>query len=259
MKDEFLTFKIKRFNKNRAPSQWIEIFQLKKKKGMNLLEALLQIRDEQDESLGFRYSCRGAVCGSCGMKVNGKPLLACRTILEKLGGDSFFIEPLPNFPLIYDLIIDMTPFYKHYCSIEPYFDNPETPQLLSEYLMDEVKRKEIDPYIQCIHCGLCYSTCPAFGRNREFLGPAILAKACRFYMDPRNRKFRNVLYKVDDIRGVWGCNTVYQCERVCPKGVLPTHGILKLRKGILNDKLNRIKSFLKKFSTKSLWRTNRNV
>jgi succinate dehydrogenase / fumarate reductase iron-sulfur subunit len=259
MKDKFLTFRIKRFNKNKTPSDWIETFQLEKKKGMNLLEALLKIRDEQDGSLGFRYSCRGAVCGSCGMKINGKPILACRTILEKLGEDSFFIEPLPNFPLVYDLIVDMSVFFKHYCYIEPYFDNPKDTQPISEYLMDEGKRKEIDPYIQCIHCGICYSRCPAFGRNKEFLGPAILAKAYRFYADPRNERFKKVLYKIDDLHGVWGCNTVYNCERVCPKGILSTHGILKLRKGILNDKLNRVKGFLKKFSTKSLWRTNQNV
>jgi len=255
MKDKLLTFRIKRYNKNKTPSEWIETYRIEKKKGMNLLEALLQIRDEQDGSLGFRYSCRGAVCGSCGMEVNGKPLLACRTILEKLGEDSFFIEPLHNFPLVYDLIVDMSVFFKHYCYIEPYFDNPEGTQPVSEFLMDEEKRKEIDPYIQCIHCGLCYSTCPAFGRNREFLGPAILAKAYRFYADPRNERFRKVLYKVNGLHGVWGCDTVYKCERVCPKGVLPTHGILKLRKGILNNKFIPIKAFFKKCSDKFLRRS----
>ena len=133
---------------------------------MNLLEALFKIKDEEDGSLGFRYSCRGAVCGSCGMNLNGQPVLACRTMLEKLRDDVIFLEPLSNFPVIYDLIVDMTIFFQHFKAINPYFSNNKYLPL-SEYTMEEERRKLLDPYIQCIHCGICYETCPAFGRNKN--------------------------------------------------------------------------------------------
>ncbi len=258
MSKNILTLRISRFNKKRDPSNWVEAFLIEKKEGMNLLEALFKIRDEQDGSLGFRYSCRGAVCGSCGMNLNGKPVLACRTILEKLKEDVLFIEPLSNFPVIYDLIVDMTIFFQHHRSINPYFFNDKHPPF-SEYIMEEEKRKLLDPYIQCIHCGICYTTCPAFGRNKNFLGPAILSKAYRFYADTRNERFREMLSKVDSLSGVWGCNTVFKCENVCPKDVPSTHAILNLRRGILGARLILVKNCLKRFLNKIFFGAKRYV
>src|SRR4030043_2397423 len=120
MKSSLLTLRIKRFNKEKDPSQWIETFQVETRKGMNLLEALLRIQDEQDGTLAFRYSCRGAVCGSCAMRVNGKDVLACRTHVESLLEKPSLIEPLPLFPVIRDLIVDLSTFFNAYQKIEPY-------------------------------------------------------------------------------------------------------------------------------------------
>jgi succinate dehydrogenase / fumarate reductase iron-sulfur subunit len=235
-----LSLTIKRFHKEKAPPRWVENFQVEPRKGMSLLEALLRIQDDQDGSLSFRYSCRGAVCGSCAMRVNGKLVLACRTHVEDLLGKPTLIEPLPFFPVLRDLIVDMSTFFDHYRQIEPYLHGKPA-SADSEYRMGEDERKEIDPYVQCILCGICFGVCPAFQRSPRFLGPAMLAKAYRFLADSRESRSGEILNIVDGHDGVWGCNTVFQCVKVCPKEVPPTDAIVKIRRRILRD---RISSFI---------------
>ena len=212
------------------------------RKGMNLLEALLRLQDEQDGTLSFRYSCRGAVCGSCAMKVNGNVVLACRTHVEDFLGKPALIEPLPYFPVLRDLIVDMSAFFAHYREIEPFLHGRPVPSH-QEYFMDEEKRKEIDPYINCILCGICFGVCPAFERDPQYTGPAVLAKAYRFLLDPRDKRSQEILEWVDDHAGVWGCNTVFRCVKVCPKEVPPTHAILKMRGKILSHRLRSVFRF----------------
>jgi len=243
MKSNLLTLRIRRFHKEKDPPLWIETFQVEIRKGMNLLEALLYIQDEQDQTLSFRYSCRGAVCGSCAMRVNGKDVLACRTHVEDLLGMPAFIEPLFLFPVIRDLVVNMSTFFDHYRKIEPYLQGKSvSPQM--EYVMEEEKRKEIDPYVNCILCGICFGTCPAFEKDSEFWGPAMLAKAYRFLVDPRDRRDEEILKAINNQQGVWGCKTVFNCVRVCPKQVPPTHAISKMRGRILRDRLTSIVSRL---------------
>jgi succinate dehydrogenase / fumarate reductase iron-sulfur subunit len=234
-----LTLRITRYQKEKDPPQWLETFHVEIRKGMNLLEALLKIQDEQDGTLAFRYSCRGAVCGSCAMQVNGKVILACRIHVEDLLAKPVLIAPLPYFPVIRDLIVDLSAFFEHYRKIDPYLQGkPVSPK--SEYLMDENNRKQIDPYIQCILCGICFGVCPAFNRDDQFLGPAMLAKVYRFSKDPRDRRGEKILEKVNNQTGVWACNTVFQCVKACPKEVPPTYAIVTMRRKILR---NRISSF----------------
>jgi len=241
MKSSLLTLRIRRFHKEKDPQQWLETFQVEIRKGMNLLETLFRIQDEQDGTLSFRYSCRGAVCGSCAMRVNGKDVLACRTHVEELLGKPALIEPLPLFPVIRDLIVDLSTFFDHYRKIEPYLQGkPISSQ--EEYRMEEEKRKEIDLYINCILCGICFGTCPAFEKDGEFLGPAILAKVFRFFADPREIRNEEILEAVNSQQGVWGCKTVFNCVKVCPKQVPPTHGIVKMRGKILRYRLSSLVS-----------------
>jgi succinate dehydrogenase / fumarate reductase iron-sulfur subunit len=243
MEKSTLILKIKRYNPEKNPSVWEEMFEVEARKGMNLLEALLRIQDEQDPTLSFRYSCRGAVCGSCGMRVNGKLVLACRSPVGKLLGKIVLIEPLPFFPVIRDLIVDMSLFFEHYRQIKPYLHEKPV-DLHRESLMMEAERKEIDPYIQCILCGICFGACPAYQRNPKFLGPAMLAKAYRFLADPRDVRSEEILSEVNDQAGVWGCNTVFKCTKVCPKEVPPTRAIVKMRRKILTA---RLVSFFSRF------------
>ena len=245
MKTSALLLEIKRYHPEKDPPCWDQTFEVETEKGMNLLEALLRIQDEQDGTLSFRYSCRGAVCGSCGMKVNGKLVLACRTPVEGLLKETTRIEPLPFFPVIRDLIVDMSIFFEHYKKIEPYLHGKSIPSG-REYRMTENERKEVDPYIQCILCGICFGACPAFGRDSKFLGPAMLAKAYRFFADPRDRREKEILNPLNNHHGVWGCNTVFQCVKVCPKDVPPTHAILNMRRKILQY---RLASFFSRFSS----------
>jgi succinate dehydrogenase / fumarate reductase iron-sulfur subunit len=240
MKSQRLNLQIQRFNPERQPSSWMETFQLEPRGKMNLLEALLRIQDEQDGSLAFRYSCRGAVCGSCAMGVNGKVVLACRTPVEGLLGRPVLIEPLPHFPVIRDLIVDMSSFFARYREIEPFLHSKEVPGP-RETLMDEGRRKEIDPYINCILCGICFGSCPAFKLDLSFLGPAMLAKAFRFFLDPRDGRGDKILESVNSSKvGVWACKTVFNCVTVCPKDVPPTRAIVQMRSNILRSRLRSL-------------------
>jgi len=239
MSSHDLTLRIQRFHAERDPSRWIQTYRLEPKEGMNLLETLLQIQDGQDGTLAFRYSCRGAVCGSCAMRVNGRDVLACRTRVGDLLGKPVFIEPLPLFPVLRDLIVDMSVFFDHYRKLEPYL-HAKPPSSGIEHIMDELKRKEIDPYINCILCGICFGTCPGFEKDSQFFGPAMLAKAYRFLIDPRDRRVGEILDRVDAQNGVWGCKTVFNCVKVCPKQVPPTHAIVRMRGKILGHRLRSL-------------------
>jgi succinate dehydrogenase / fumarate reductase, iron-sulfur subunit len=244
MNSRILTLQIKRFHPEKSPPGWIETFQIEPRQGMSLLEALLRIQDEIDGTLSFRHSCRGAVCGSCAMKVNGELVLACRTHVKNLLGRAALIEPLPYFPVIRDLIVDMSTFFGHYRAIEPYLHGEPVPPS-SEHMMEEQERKEIDPYINCILCGICFGACPAFQLDSHFLGPAMLAKAYRFLIDSRDTRDAEILKTVDDQRGVWGCKTVFNCGKVCPKEVPPTHAIVKMRGKILRHRFSSFVSRLR--------------
>ncbi len=247
-----MRFKIKRFN---GKSSWFDLFEVKPEPHMSVLEALFQIQDEQDCSLAFRYSCRGAVCGSCAMLINKKQRLACRTQVNEIEGervispkaygpiakpeiktgDDILIEPLPNLPVIKDLIVDWEPFFKHYRDIKPWFcGEPD------EVLMSQEDIKKVDKYAACILCCICYGACPVAARDKDFIGPAALAKAWRFYADTRNKNTGEILKMVDLKRGVWACDEVYRCVEACPKQVPPTNAITGFMRKILVHKLKTI-------------------
>lgn len=250
-----MRFKIKRVD---GEISKYDTFEVKVRPHMSVLEALFQIQDEQDGSLAFRYSCRGAVCGSCAILINKKQRLACRTQVDEImgervlsitnlgpvarglvkTGEEILIEPLPGFPVIRDLIVDLDPFLKHYEEIKPWFDAPEG--LDHEMLMSEKDFNKVDRYVTCILCGACYGACPSFGRDTNFIGPAALAKAWRFYVDSRNSNIDVILERVDQENGVWACDEVYRCVEVCPKDVPPTNAITGFMRKIMVHRLKRI-------------------
>ncbi|MDO8725920.1 MAG: succinate dehydrogenase/fumarate reductase iron-sulfur subunit [Candidatus Methanoperedens sp.] len=253
-----MKFKIKRSNGEKS---WFDTFEIKPGPHMSVLEALFQIQDEKDSSLAFRYSCRGAVCGSCAMLINKKQRLACRTqVSEILGervltispygpvakpeikmGEDILIEPLPNLPVIKDLIVDMKPFFKHYEEVVPGFDVMD--QSLMETPMSPMSQndvKKVDKYAACILCGLCYGACPAAARDSDYLGPAALANAWRFYADTRYHSKDEMLNRVNSRNGVWACNEVYRCVEVCPKNVQPTNAITGFMRKIIVYKMKHL-------------------
>ncbi len=201
----------------------------------SLLDALLQIQDDQDPSLAFRYSCRGLVCGSCGIVLNGWPTLACQVRLAELSAGHAVIEPLPGFPIIKDLVVDMELFWEKYAQVQPWL-HAETRESEGTR-MSQQQRDRVDALANCILCALCYSSCPVVGLRRDFAGPAALAKLYRFLVDSRESRSLQSLRNENSEAGVWGCRTATRCIQVCPKNVRPFDGIAGIRRKLLGGML----------------------
>jgi len=205
---------------------------------LSVLEALLKLQDEQDPSLAFRYACRGAVCGSCAMAVNGKLSLACRVLLRNVSGHRVVLEPLPNLDIIKDLVVDMDPFWEKYQRIRPWLHAQIAEA--KESRMSEGQRDKIDQYVNCILCGLCYGACPVLASNDRFTGPAALAKLYRFLVDSRETRGGQTLRQENTHNGMWGCHTITRCIDACPKNVRPTDAITGVRRKMLVHELKRV-------------------
>ena len=191
---------------------------------MSVLQGLQHIKDRLDGSLTFRWSCRMAICGSCGMMVNGVPRLSCETFLREFYPKSVRVEPLTHFPIVRDLVIDQSNFLKKLELVKPYLiaasDAGEGTFLQSPEQMDDYYQ-----YAQCINCLLCYAACPQYGLNPEFAGPAALALLHRYNADSRDAGKSERMQVVNAEDGVWGCTLVGYCSEVCPKGVDPARAI----------------------------------
>lgn len=233
------TFRVLRFDPVKDECPHFEDFQYETAEKKSLLEALMDIRNEQDPTLSFRYSCREAVCGSCAMVINGKFDLACRTMVESLGSSLVVIEPLPNLEIQKDLIVDMEPFWEALHRVEPYLFAAEERSEKGHRVEDRVMEK-IDQFANCIMCGCCYSACPVVSRDERYLGPAALAKLYRFVRDPRDRRGFSRWSRVSTETGVWGCDTVFRCNEVCPRYVRPADGIEGLRRRLVLGKIRRL-------------------
>lgn len=200
-----------------------------------LLTVLERIKAEQDPTLSFRRSCREGVCGSDGMNINGTNGLACMTHVSKLKTDHIVVRPLPGFPVIRDLVVDMGQFYKQYERIEPYLQNAE-PVPATERLQSPEERSKLDGLYECILCACCTSSCPSFWWNPDkFVGPAGLLQARRFLADSRDTATTQRLAKLQDPFSVFRCRTIMNCVTVCPKGLNPTKAIGEIRHQMLTD------------------------
>jgi succinate dehydrogenase / fumarate reductase iron-sulfur subunit len=191
---------------------------------------LLQLLKEKDQTLAYRRSCREGVCGSDGMNMNGKNGLACITPLsEVVKDDKLVLRPLPGLPVIRDLVIDMTQFYKQYEKIKPFLIN-DTPAPAIERLQSPEERAELDGLYECILCACCSTSCPSFWWNPDkFIGPSGLLQAYRFLADSRDTATNERLAELDDPFSVFRCHGIMNCVSVCPKGLNPTKAIGKIR------------------------------
>jgi succinate dehydrogenase / fumarate reductase iron-sulfur subunit len=222
-----LTFRIARF----SPGDVVprnQDYMLDVPAGTSVLEALVRIQAEQDGTLAFRYACRGAVCGSCAMVINGTVGLACRTQVHALGTAVVTVEPLPHLPLLQDLVVDMEPFLSKVRAVEPWLQ-PAGPDPEKERLVAPEQWGEAAPYTNCILCASCHGACPAAEKDPHYLGPAALAKLYRFLVDPRDGAAPARLALADRPAGVWGCEMAQSCVKVCPKEVPPARGIGRTR------------------------------
>ena len=240
MKDGIYTFKIFRYDSkipDRGPS--FSTYEVEVVPGMSILSVLLKIRDEMDGGLSFRCSCRSAVCGSCAMAMNGKIELACRTQVASLGGEVVIVEPLPNFEIIKDLVVDMEPFWAKYELIKPWLMRKALSEG-TEIRQSEAERSRIDQFVNCILCAACYGACAVLARDPGYLGPAALAKLERFVLDSRDQRPPSALQVVNSEQGVWGCDTLLNCIEACPKNVRPTDAIVGLRKSLVKQEFRKL-------------------
>ncbi len=239
MTDDIYTIKVLRYDA-KAPEKKACFFSWRVRAipGLTVLTILNRIRDELDGTLAFRASCRAATCGSCAMVINGRPDLACRTQIASFGSRTIILEPLPNFEIIKDLVVDMTPFWEMYEGIKPYLVR-KSPDPEKETFQSEEDRKRIDQFVNCILCACCYGACEVLRRTPEYLGPAALAKLQRFMLDSRDERPDSFLASVDSGAGVWGCDTLFRCIDACPKEVRPTDAIVGLRKRLVKYRLKR--------------------
>ncbi|MCO5108221.1 MAG: succinate dehydrogenase iron-sulfur subunit [Burkholderiaceae bacterium] len=193
-----------------------------------LLDALMRIKQVKDDSVAFRRSCREGVCGSDAMNINGKNGLACVTNLRDLK-QPIVLKPLPGLPVIRDLIVDMTQFFKQYHSIRPYLIN-DTPPPEKERLQSPEDREQLDGLYECILCACCSTACPSFWWNPDkYVGPAGLLQAYRFISDSRDQATAERLDDLEDPYRLFRCRSIMNCVDVCPKGLNPNRAINKIK------------------------------
>ncbi len=235
--EKTVVMKIKRWDPDKGEF-FISTFEIPVYKGMTVLEAFTYIKENLDHSLAYRGSCRMATCGTCGVIVNGKPVLACATQILHLNTDTIIVEPLKNLPLVRDLIVDHTVFFEKQKKIKPYLirrNEEEYWDPVREYIQTPEEHEEYMQFTYCLTCALCYSACPTSGTNKNYLGPQALTNAYRFIADSRDEGTVERLEVVDSPDGCWGCHLAGSCSEVCPKGVDPALAIQLLRKKLAED------------------------
>jgi len=224
-----MKFIIHRYNPETDSAPYMQSFELHEvRPGMMLRDALLELKAAQDEGLTFRHSCGEGVCGSDGLNVNGRNVLACVTPLAELR-EPVTVRPLPKLPVIRDLVVDLSQFYHHYRAVKPYLiaHDPE-PEV--ERLQTPAQRAELDGLYECILCACCTTACPSFWWNPEqFRGPAALLQAWRFLADSRDHAKSERLAELDGPYRLFRCHTIMSCVEVCPKGLNPTRAIGRIK------------------------------
>lgn len=219
-----MKFSIYRFNPETDTKPRTQAYELPDDTGaVMLLDALLLLK-QQDDSLGFRRSCREGVCGSDGMNINGRNGLACITPLRDLR-QPIELRPLPGVPVIRDLIVDLSQFYAQYRAVKPWLINND-PEPEIERLQAPAERDKLDGLYECILCACCTTACPSFWWNPgRFMGPAALLQAWRFLADSRDQATGERLDELEDPYKLFRCHTIMNCVEVCPKSLNPTRAI----------------------------------
>jgi succinate dehydrogenase / fumarate reductase iron-sulfur subunit len=217
-----------RFDPERDEKPYMQDFEIELEPADRMLLDVIVRLKTQDDTLTFRRSCREGVCGSDAMNINGRNGLACITSVKDLK-EPVILRPLPSFPVIRDLVVDMTLFFRQYHSIRPYLVNDEPPPE-RERLQSPEDREKLNGLYECILCACCTSQCPSFWWNPEkFVGPAGLLQAERFIADSRDRATQERLDGLNDPYRLFRCRTIMNCTEVCPKGLAPSRAIEKIR------------------------------
>ena len=240
---ETITLEVTRYSPERDQQPAFQRFEVPLRPEWVILDALNYIKDKVDGSLTFRWSCRMGVCGSCGMMVNGEPKLTCATFLHKYEGKSVRVEPLRYFPVVRDLVTELSDFMRKLKRAKPWLIlRTEKPLAEGEYMQTPEQLDVYKQFSMCINCTLCYAACPVYGLDAEFIGPAALALAQRYNLDSRDQGAEERMLTLAHPDGIWGCTFVGECTSVCPKHVDPAGAIQQYK---LKAAMHWFKSLLK--------------
>jgi succinate dehydrogenase iron-sulfur subunit len=237
---ESYTLKVRRYDPESGEAAYWEDFSVELDPERSVLDGILQVRNDQDGSLAIRCSCRAAICGSCGVRINGKSALACNTRIshaaEHAPNGAVTVEPMGNMPVVKDLVVDMDAVHwKKVQRVVPWL-LPEGPPPDREYIVPAESMIDVTQSMACIHCGACVSACLSLEVDPDFVGPAALAKAYRFVGDPRDGQTEERLRDLaEDPHGIYDCTHCFACIEVCPKDVAPMDQIMRLRRRATQD------------------------
>jgi fumarate reductase iron-sulfur subunit len=236
-----ITLQIARYRPEQESEATFDEFDVPCPKDWVILDGLNHVKDQLDGTLAYRWSCRMGICGSCGMTVNGEPKLTCATFLHEYAPGPIRVEPLRNFPVIRDLIVDIGDFMRKLVTVKPWVvRDEERPLAAGEFRQTPDEMDEYKQYSMCINCMLCYSACPIYGLDPKFLGPAAIALAQRYNLDNRDQGSGERMEVLSEHEGIWGCTFVGECTKVCPKHVDPAGAIQRYK---LTAALESMKSF----------------
>ena len=226
MVEKTIILEVFRYHPDQDEEPKFQSFEVPFKTDWVVLDALNHIKDQIDGTLSYRWSCRMGVCGSCGMMVNGEPKLSCAAFLKDYGDGPIQVKPLSHFPVERDLIVVLDDFMEKLVQIKPYIVRKEEKSLEDgEYRQSPAELARFKPFSMCINCMLCYSACPVYGLEPDFIGPAALALAQRYNLDSRDEGREERQQLVASSEGIWECTFVGECSAVCPKHVEPASAI----------------------------------
>ena len=235
-----VTFKVERYDPEQDGTPHLQEFTVPSRRGTTVLDGLLYIKENLDSTLTFRTSCRMGICGSCGMLVNSYPHLACHTQIEEFNSDTLTVKPLPNLPVIKDLVVDLSPLFDKHKSLKPYIIPNDIDEMENPTAEFAQTSQELNCFLQftyCIKCGMCLSACPTSASDKLFLGPQALAQCYRYCADSRDDGQLARLPLVGTDHGVWHCHLAGACSEACPKGLDPALAIQLLKRRLASQAL----------------------
>jgi fumarate reductase iron-sulfur subunit len=237
-----ITVQVERYRPEQETEPTWQSYDIPLREDWSVLDGLNYVKDHLDGTLSYRWSCRMGICGSCGMTVDGDPKLTCAELLTDHSPGPVRVGPLRNFPVIRDLVVDVSDFMRKLPRVKPWIvRDDDLPVSEGEYLQTPAQMDEYQQYSMCINCMICYAACPVYGLDEQFVGPAAIALAQRYNLDSRDQGARDRLDVLIHPDGLWGCTFVGECTRACPKDVDPAGAIQRYK---LTAATESLRSFL---------------
>lgn len=239
-----VVFTIRRYDPDNDAGPHYENYGIRAEPGMTVLDGLHLIRETIDPSLAWRYSCRMGVCGSCGMLVNGRAMLACNNQILDISKKRLVIAPLPNFDIIKDLVPDLRPMFEKQIALQTFMQRADKEEMENPTLQYGQSPEELESYLQftyCIRCGCCMAACPTLATDDTYLGPMPLTQAYRWNADSRDEGFNSRRKAAGDTHGAFRCHYAGECSNVCPKGVDPARAVQLLKRDLVLDYFRLLK------------------